>query len=326
MDIPPVYIITSEILSLVSEIESLRLYAQKTNLQKEVSFILRRNSLLKSSLYSARIEGNQLSEQSINENNSDPETQEVVNIMKAFEFIESTSLSRINLQYIQNVHAIIGNNIFPERGIFRTEVSAIFNTSGTAIYMPPPPTQILPLMTRLMEYISIQNDFPLITAFIAHLIFEKIHPFIDGNGRVGRVLIIAILKNKQNLTSFPVIIEEYLDMHRDKYYDVLLRGLQDPESYLIFMLHAYLNAMKQTINRLEVLSHKPPEIQQLSARQEEIFNIIQEHTVVTLNLIARRFLKVSERTLRDDLAKLMKKKLVIKIGNTKGVEYRINKK
>ena len=322
MKIPITYTITPSILTLLSEIESLRLYAEKGEINKHISFTLRRNSLLNSSLYSARIEGNQLTELTVNEEDADNETREITNIMRALEYVDSSQILRIDHIFIKKIHAIVGTQLFPEKGRYRKEVSGIFNAAGTAVYMPPPPTQVLPLMDKLIEYINAKTDFPLIVAFMVHLQFEKIHPFLDGNGRVGRILILAILKLKNSYSPVPVVVEEYLDTHREEYYDVLLSGLQNTERYLLFMLSAYLEQMKNSIKKLEDLSNKSPVIQELTARQEEIFHIIREHRAVSLNFIARRFLKVQERTLRDDIAKLIQKNLVIKVGNTKGVEYR----
>jgi Fic family protein len=323
MKIPPEFAITHSILSLLSEIESIRLYVGKSNIHTASTFFLRRNSFLKSSLYSARIEGNTLSELSLQEENTDAETKEIINIMKALEYIDTTSISVVNHEMLKKLHSIIGEQIFPDKGSYRTEVSGIFNTAGAVVYMPPPPTQVKKLLDELISYIQHANTYPLITAFITHLIFEKIHPFLDGNGRVGRALIPAVLKAKRYEVPFPVTIEEYLDTHRNEYYDVLLNGMRDTERYLEFMMLAYLAQMKKTVTQLEELSQKSPLMLELTARQEEIYLIIKEQRSVSLNFITRRFLKVNERTLRNDLTKLIEKKLVTKVGNTKGVEYRV---
>lgn len=322
MKIPPDFIISPSNLSLLSEIESIRLYVGKNHVNIPISNSLRRNSFLKSSLYSARIEGNTLSEISIQEENTDTETREIINIMKTLEYIDATYIAEINHSIIRKLHTMIGENIFPDKGSYRTEVSGIINKEGVVIYMPPPPTQVLTLLNTLIAYIQNENSFPLITAFIAHLVFEKIHPFIDGNGRVGRALIAAVLKCKKYIVPFPITIEEYLDSHRNEYYEALLNGMHDTERYLGFMLTAYLSQMKKTMEKLEELSQKLPLLLELTARQEEVYTIIKEHRSVSLNFVLRRFLKVSERTLRNDLTKLIEKKLVIKVGNTKGVEYR----
>ena len=322
MKIPPDFVITPSHLALLSEIESIRLYVEKNQVHVPISNTLRRNSFLKSSLYSARIEGNTLSEVSIEEENTDVETREIINIMITLEYIDTTYIAKVDHSMIRKLHTMIGENIFPDKGIYRSEVSGIFNKEGIVVYMPPPPTHVINLLNSLIEYIEYENNFPLIVAFMAHLAFEKIHPFIDGNGRVGRALIAAILKCKKYTIPFPVIIEEYLDEHREEYYDVLLNGMHDTKRYIEFMLNAYLIQMKKTVSKLEELSQKSPLLLELTARQEEIYLIIKEHRSVSLNFIIRRFLKISERTLRNDLAKLIEKKLVVKIGNTKGVEYR----
>lgn len=322
MKIPPDFTITPSHLALLSEIESMRLYVEKNHVNIPISNSLRRNSFLKSSLYSARIEGNTLSEISIQEENTDVETREIINIMKTLEYIDTTHISKIDHTVIRTFHSMIGEGLFPDKGTYRNEVSGIFNREGMVVYMPPPPTQVVNLLNALIGYIQNENNFPLVTAFVAHLVFEKIHPFLDGNGRVGRALIPSVLKCKGYAIPFPVTIEEYLDNHRDEYYDVLLNGMTDTNKYVKFMLSAYLKQMKKTIEKLEELSQKSPLLLELTARQEEIYTIIKEHRSVSLNFIVRRFLKVSERTLRNDLAKLIEKKLVVKIGNTKGVEYR----
>ncbi len=323
MKIPPDYTISPSHLLLLAEIESIRLFVEKSKVHTHVSLSLRRNSFLKSSLYSARIEGNTISELSLQEEDTDKETREIINIMKALEYIDATHISKVDDALIRRLHSMIGEGLFPDRGAYRKEVSGIFNKEGLVVYLPPPPTQVQGLLGALVDYIQNENNFPLITAFLSHLIFEKIHPFLDGNGRVGRALIQAVLKCKKYIVPFPVTIEEYLDSHRNEYYDVLLRGLDDTGSYVEFMLRAYLEQMKKTVTQLEAISSKPAFMLDLTARQEEIFSIIKEHRSVSLNFIVRRFLKVGERTLRNDLTKLIDRHLVVKVGNTKGAEYRI---
>ena len=65
-------------------------------------------------------------------------------------------------------------DLFSHHGVFRQEMGAIFNAAGIAVYLSPPPKQILPLLSKLITYInSNEEKFPLVTALIAHLIFEK---------------------------------------------------------------------------------------------------------------------------------------------------------
>jgi len=160
------------------------------------------------------------------------------------------------------------------------------------------------------------------TALISHLIFEKIHPFIDGNGRVGRLLISAILKAKKYKNYFSVPFEEYLDNHRSDYYYFLDIGLKSTNDYLIFMLKAFLEETEKLKRTIDI--EKESKTPLLPPRQEEIYLIIKDHKIVSFDNIYRRFLKVPKRTLRYDLKKLAEKKLIVKIGKTKGSYYRIN--
>lgn len=187
----------------------------------------------------------------------------------------------------------------------------------------PPPSNIHSLLNKLLIYInSDMEKFPIITSFITHLLFEKIHPFLDGNGRVGRILIAAVLKAKGWNFSFVVPFEEYLDAHKNEYYFHLDKGLQHTNDYLIFMLEAYFNQLNKIKEQIEEEVAKDKEVF-LPPRQEEIINIIKDHAVVSFDTIRRRFLKVPERTLRYDLKKLVDQGFIEKSGQTRGRYYRL---
>lgn len=327
MQIPPHFSVTAEILSFISKIEVLRLHFASFDLAPNLKEKIRRVSLLKSSLFSARIEGNPLELADLNSKDADRlKKMEIFNIMEAINLIETKvkkgSLSR-NL--LLDLHAHTLKNISPDAGHFRKEASAIFNQAGVAVYMPPSPSKVLQLLNKLLIYINSDKEkFPLITAFIAHLVFEKIHPFLDGNGRVGRLLIAAVLKSKGWDFTFTVPFEEYLDNNKDEYYYHLDKGLQSTNEYLIFMLNAFLNQTDQIKAQIEqeLAKRKEPF---LPPRQEEIYNIIKDHAVVSFDMIKRRFYNIPDRTLRYDLKKLTDNGFIEKSGETKGRYYRVKK-
>ncbi len=327
MKIPPVYTISDEMLSLITKIEAERLYFSSLNLRDELKENIQRVSLLKSSLFSARIEGNTLkvSDFDFGVETEEEKKREIFNIVKAINFIDKkVAKNVITRDIILNLHALVLKDITASAGNFRTEISAIFNQAGVVVYMPPPPSQVSKLLDNLLTYINSEARFPLINAFVSHVIFEKIHPFPDGNGRVGRLLISAVLKSKGWNFSFTVPFEEYLDEHKDEYYFHLDRGLQDTNDYLEFMLEAFymqIEKIKEQVN--EEISKKAHPF--LPPRQEEIFNIIKDQIIVSFDMIRRRFVKVPERTLRYDLKKLLDRKLIEKSGETRGRYYRIKK-
>ena len=321
MLIPPQLEIDNDILKLISAIDANRIYLSSLQVKPEIVEKVQRISYLKSSLFSARIEGAKQSLTQLDE--KDREQIEIFNILSAIQFIRSKiqSNTKITPTLIQKIHTLVMKNVYAHAGSFRTEQSAIFNQAGIAVYVTPSPTQIKKLIEELTNYSNSKiESFPLIIAFLSHLIFEKIHPFLDGNGRVGRLLIYAILQSKGYNFGLHVAFEEYLDNHKDQYYHHLDTGLKNINKYVLFMLQAFL---EQTEKMKETINHElqKKQILILPPRQEEIFLIIKDHPMISFDSLKRRFLKVPERTLRYDLKKLTDLELVIKVGITRGALY-----
>ena len=323
MKIPPDYKITPKILEIITKIEANRIFLEALSLSSDVTEKIKRVSFLKSSLFSARIEGNPLTLATVDESDDTLRKIEVFNILEAFKYIEKEVKpeTKITRETVSALHRFVLKNISSSGGFFRKEAGAIFNQAGVAVYLSPPPESVSPFINSLVNYINAGiGDFPLVTAFISHLMFEKIHPFIDGNGRVGRLLIFTILKKKNWHYPIFVPLEEYLDEHKDDYYYYLDVGLKNPTGYLEFMLEAFLDRTEKMRKELGEKSQKEEKLF-LPPRQEEIYRIIKEHKNISLDFIKRRFLKVPERTLRYDLKKLQEKNIIVKIGTTKGVYY-----
>jgi len=298
--------------SLIVEIEALNKFFDHLTVPENLKIKLNRESLLKSSLFSARIEGA-------------TKKTEVDNIVSAYTWLERNlpSGKKINQTLVLTLHRKVLNKIDASAGHFRREMSAIFDREGNAVYLPPPPTEIKSLIGRLLNFANGKGEkFPLITAMLVHLIFEKIHPFVDGNGRVGRLLIAAVLKSRNYRLPLLVPFEEFLEKHRSDYYYFLDIGLKQPEQYLGFMLNAFLKQSLKTRNQL-VHELKRPDTSFLSDRQTEIVNIIKDHHQVSLDFLKRRFFAVPSRTLRYDLKKLAEAGQIVKIGRTRGSFYRI---
>jgi Fic family protein len=324
MQIPPKYTITPEMIELIAKIESYRMNFASLEIPSQIKENIQRKSLLKSSLYSARIEGNplELSEVSF-EKSKEINKLEIFNIIKASKFIENNiKIGNVTKEMLLKLHELVLKNLNPDAGFFRKEQSAIFNEAGVAVYMPPSPFAISKFIDELLAYINEDIEkFPLIKAFAAHLVFEKIHPFLDGNGRVGRLLISLILKAKGWDFTFAIPFEEYLDDNRPEYYFHLDQGLKNTDEYLFFMLEAFLSEIEKIREDIKTESDKKESVF-LPPRQEEILNIIKEQKIVSFDMIRRRFLKVPERTLRYDLKKLLDKNLIERSGETKGSYYR----
>jgi len=277
-------------------------------------------AVLKSSLYSARIEGNKLSESSFENSKNEQAKQEVFNLIDAIEYIKHIPIrSPITPKTIRELHAKVLNGLSADAGNLRTQQNAIFDQFGGVRYLPPPPITMRKDLDTLLAYCNEPAEFPILTALIAHLVFEKIHPFIDGNGRVGRLLVTLTL-NAQGQT-FPFIIpfDHYLESHRDLYYRYIDIGTKDIGGYLLFMLEALTNEL--TALHAELTHKQISTGHYLSPRREEIVNIIKDHPYITMDGIHRRFLGVPIRTLRYDIAQLVNSGHVQKVGTTKGSCY-----
>jgi Fic family protein len=322
--IPPKYTLTPKISQALASIESAKEVINSLEIPIEIEQNIRRKSTLRSSLYSARIEGNDLTLEELERNPSRTQKKaEVFNILKALNWVYERRFKDITLKDILQLHqmSMLGLVEKPDLGKFRTNMEAIFNSSGIAIYLPPRPSQVTPLLNKLLTYLN-SNKEPLIPikAVLAHYTFEKIHPFLDGNGRVGRLFLQAILQKEGYGMKGLLALEEFLDNHRAEYYRSLEEVERDTTDYIEFMLEAIAVAGIEAKD--QVLKKEEMHIEDyLLPRRAEILNIIKDQRLVSFDQIRRRFMGVNERTLRYDLKKLQDQGLIRKRGTTKGVYY-----
>ena len=143
-------------------------------------------------------------------------------------------------------------------GEFRTSQNWIGGTRpGNAYFVPPPHTSVEDCMAALEKFINSDDDGfpPLVRAGLAHVQFETIHPFLDGNGRVGRLLITLLLCRDEVLNKPMLYLSLYFKQHRSEYYDLLtdVRETGDWESWLKFFLAGVIETAEgavDTANRL----------------------------------------------------------------------------
>ncbi len=308
-------------IEILGKIEAIRQYLKTLNIPDEIKRKIQRVSILKSSVYSAKIEGNPLDIESYKTSPDKLKKLEIDNLSMAVDSISKNRLNIFGRETIKNTHKIVLKGIDYKAGNFRNEMSAIFNQANAVVYTPPLPSQILSLINQLITYINSKDErFPLIKAFISHLIFEKIHPFVDGNGRVGRLMIYQVCKIDGYEFNLLIPFEEYVNNNKNDYYYFLDIGLKKTNDYLLFMLKAFYFQAEKLKTEVELELNKK-NVVRLPERQDEIFQIVSDHKSVSFNFVRRRFLKVPERTLRYDLKKLAEKGLIVKTGNTRGSFY-----
>ncbi|MBU1016685.1 MAG: Fic family protein [Patescibacteria group bacterium] len=324
MVIPPKYKLTNQIQKVLIKIESLKLFLNESDIPPQAKNRATKLGLLKSSLYSAKIEGNLLDIETAQYSRS-KKKEDVFNILEAIKYIEKNIKRNtpVTKKAILDLHKIVMGREYTDVGKLRTQMEAIYNQFGQVVYIAPHPEEMENLVKKLTEYANKNDEHPLLKALITHLIFEKIHPFADGSGRVGRLLIHTILKSRGYNFGFLVPFEEQLNIKREEYYHALDIGLKNPERYLLFMLNNFYIQLKKTKEDIFEEAKKEKNVLTLTFRQEEIYKILKEHKFADFNFIKRRFLKVPDRTLRYDIKKLCDKNMIIKTGSTRGVIYKI---
>jgi len=283
---------------------------------------LRRQTVLKSSIFSARIEGNTLEPDEYDKQSTqNREKKEVMNIVRALEWIHTPRPPEmITKATIIKLHEFVMSGLSGEIGMFRKEITAIFNRAGIALYMTPPPNYIHSLVQKLVLYIAETTDHPTIIASKSHFVFEKIHPFIDGNGRVGRLLSTLVLKNGGYAMHGLVAIEEYLNEHRGEYYDLLANTNTSITSFIEFFLEAIVVSSEESFNKLKNFKEEKPE-DSLLPRRQEILAVIREQRFCSFDMIKRKFTAIPDSSLHYDVQILIRKGFIRKLGTTRGVVY-----
>jgi len=211
----------------------------------------------KEAVLSSQIEGTQssLSDLLLYEINRQPgvpldDVQEVSNYVAALQH----GLARmkdgfpLSLRLIKEMHAVLltkGRGSLQTPGEFRRSQNWIGGTRpGNAHFVPPPADQLMQCMGALEHFL---HDYPektpaLVKAALAHVQFETIHPFLDGNGRLGRLLITLLLCSEGVLREPLLYLSLYFKTHRQQYYTLLnhVRLTGDWESWLDFFIEAVI--------------------------------------------------------------------------------------
>ena len=265
----------------------------------------------KEAVLSSQIEGTQssLSDLLLFENDEAPgvplaDVQEVSNYVAAL----NHGLKRLregfplSLRLIREIHAVLlskGRGSDKQPGEFRHSQNWIGGARpGTAVFVPPPPELVLDCMSALERFLHDQrSDLPLlIKAGLVHVQFETIHPFLDGNGRLGRLLVTFLLCAAGVLREPILYLSLYFKQHRSAYYELLdrVRVKGDWETWLDFFLTGVRDTAEQAaaaarriVAVFEEHRHNIEALGRPAASVLRVFEHMQRNPIVSIPATAR---------------------------------------
>lgn len=218
---------------------------------------------------SSKIEGTRATLQEVLEFEADPkketekyhDIQEILNYRKAMSYaIKGLDDISLTTRLIKGIHNILLDSVRGKdkyKGDFRRIQVHIgkSNKIEEAIYVPPLCKEVPDLMSNLEKYFHFDDKDYLVQLAIVHAQFEIIHPFEDGNGRVGRILMPIFLYFKKVLLSPMFYLSAYFESHREEYYQKLLGISKDNnwESWIEYFLNAVTIQSKENINKAKAI-------------------------------------------------------------------------
>ncbi len=222
----------------------------------------------KEALMSSQIEGTQATLEDVLdpliEDNTNRNVADVVNYIKATEYaIRRLHELPLCNRLLKETHAILMEGVRGQEknpGEFRCSQNWIGGKGSTlrnAKYIPPSPDDMTEAMSDLEKYINADDRLDgLIRAALIHYQFETIHPFLDGNGRIGRLLITLFLMEKKILTTPALYISYFLKKNRVEYYDRMteVRSKGNYEQWVKFFLQAIAESANDAIAAIDELT------------------------------------------------------------------------
>lgn len=221
------------------------------------------SALRKEALLTSQIEGTQATlvdlfddEAGIAVSNAD-DVEEIANYLRAFRLVRDNLSARnglpISVRLLCDAHRLLldgARGAGKQPGALRQSQNWIGGTRpGNAVFVPPPAERVPQLLAALERFVHAEAPTlpPLVRAGLAHVQFETIHPFLDGNGRIGRLLIATLLESWKLLPEPLMYLSGYLKQHQSEYYRRLaaVRTEGDWEGWVRFFLEGVAVAATQ---------------------------------------------------------------------------------
>ena len=308
----PPFTITDEILRLVSEISE-QIGALNVMLGARMpSPMLRKENQIKTIHSSLAIEHNSLSLQQVTDVingkhvlGAPNEIQEVKNAVQAYQLMQS--LDAFQEKDLLRAHGLMMTDLVENAGQYRKGGVGVF-AGEQCIHMAPPADRVPFLMADLFQWISTTDTHPLVSSCVFHYEFEFIHPFMDGNGRMGRYWQTMLLSRWKGIFAW-LPVESIVKQHQQDYYNAIAQSDAQGNStiFIDFMLKCILQTIKEQQKVTDKVTDKS---------EDKLLNIIRETPTITIPQLMQ-MLSMSDSGVRKNLRKLQQQGRLVRVGANK---------
>lgn len=318
----PPFTITDEILRLVSEISE-RVGELNVMLGERMpSPMLRKENQIKTIHSSLAIEHNSLSLQQVTDVingkhvlGAPNEIQEVKNAVQAYQLMQS--LDAFQKKDLLRAHGLMMAGLVDNAGQYRKGGVGVF-AGEQCIHMAPPADRVPFLMADLFEWISTTDTHPLVSSCVFHYEFEFIHPFIDGNGRMGRYWQTMLLSRWKGIFAW-LPVETIVKQHQQDYYDAIAQSDSQGNStiFITFMLRCILQTIKEQQKVTDKVAYKVTD-----KSEDKLLNIIRATPAITIRQLMQ-MLSLSDSGVRKILRRLQQQGRIVRIGANKNGYWQV---
>ena len=320
----PPFEITSKIIELISNISEK--IGEISSIQNNSHYIqLRKENRIQTIHSSLAIENNSLSLEQItaiidgkrvlgNPN----EIQEVKNSVQAYDLL--LTLNPYNEKDLLKAHKLMMQDLVENSGKYRTDGVGIFD-GEKVVHVAPPAKRVPELMADLFEWLKTSDVHPLIKSCVFHYEFEFIHPFQDGNGRIGRLWQTVILKEWKEVFAW-IPVETLIKENQKEYYNAL--GVSDKSAnstkFIEFMLSIILTTIEEIIATEKKVTVKVT--QKVTVNQKKIIKAIKENPNITQEKLAE-IIGISRKSIIANMKHLQENGFIKRIGADKNGYWQV---
>ena len=334
----PPFTISAEAINKIADISRL-IERYAIRMEQEDALMLRKANKIKTIHSSLAIEGNSLNEGQVRDivNGKDVvaplrQIKEVKNAIATYELFPH--LDAFKERDLLRAHGMMMQALVDDAGQYRRSGVGVFSEIG-CVHIAPPADRVPYLMAELFDWLQHSPDHLLVRSCVFHYEFEFIHPFADGNGRMGRLWQSLIL-NRLHPVFEHLPVENMVYANQQQYYDAITVSSNAGNSgpFIDFMLGEILKTLEtHRGDSLQIVPDKVPNkvpnklleaFPEIPVMTWAVYNLLRSNNHLTTTQMSAT-LGVSDRTVRKHLTVLKEKGLITRVGSNKTGHWRIDK-